>query len=123
LAALVSSVFNLQSPNYLSDNQALVTFFNGTDFSSPPDWRVKDFTNQFIKCNRGRQHNIFKIGRQLNTTAHLLAKQAHVSLSSNSSSGPSVICSNSSHQTVCPLTDALSVVNWEQFQLLTVRCC
>ena len=37
LVGSVASLLNLHSPSYLSDNQQLVNFLNGTDHSSPPD--------------------------------------------------------------------------------------
>jgi hypothetical protein len=61
----MASRLDLQSPTYLSDNQALVTLLNGSDFSSPPDWRVKTFTSNFITANEGRHHSTFQIGRKL----------------------------------------------------------
>jgi hypothetical protein len=76
LAASMADRIHLHSPNYLSDNQQLVSFFNGTDHSSPPDWRIKNFTHQFMNYNKQNNFKIFKIRRQANQTAHLLAKQA-----------------------------------------------
>jgi hypothetical protein len=122
LAALITSHLNMQSPNYLSDDQSLVTF-NGNDFS-PPDWRIKSFTNRFIASNAGRHHKIYKIARQLNTTADLVAKQALQALQSNSSMmSPAVICSNQEHSSSCPLRNVMNFVIWEPFVLLTARCC
>jgi hypothetical protein len=122
LAALITSHLNMQSPNYLSDDQSLVTF-NGNDFS-PPDWRIKSFTNRFIASNAGRHHKIYKIARQLNTTADLVAKQALQALQSNSSMmSPAVICSNQEHSSSCPLRNVMNFVILEPFVLLTARCC
>jgi hypothetical protein len=44
LAARIASVINLQRSNYLSDNDSSVKFFNSTDLSAPPDWRIKAIT-------------------------------------------------------------------------------
>lgn len=41
LATLVASLLQLQSPNYLSDNQQQVSFHNASDHSSPSDQRIK----------------------------------------------------------------------------------
>jgi hypothetical protein len=41
--------------------QKLVSFFNGTDHSSPPDWIIKNFTQQFMNYNKQNNFKIFKI--------------------------------------------------------------
>lgn len=51
LAAKMVSLLNIQWPSYLTDNQQLVTFFNGSDLSTPPDWAIKPFTQSFINRN------------------------------------------------------------------------
>lgn len=64
------------SEELVSDNQQLVSFINVTNQSSPPEWRIKNLTQQFMNYNRDNNFKIFKIRRQGNQTAHLLAKQA-----------------------------------------------
>jgi len=68
LATKMVSLLQLQTTNYIIDNQQLVTFFNSTDHSTPLDWTIKFFTQQFIN----------KITRNSNTMAHMLAKQARI---------------------------------------------
>jgi hypothetical protein len=69
-AATVTETLNLSNVNFLSDCQQLVHFLNAADQSNPPDWRIKPFSA------RSRESKIFKIKRQLNTTADALARQA-----------------------------------------------
>lgn len=111
LAASMVSLLNLQSPSYLTDNQQLVTFFNGSDLSTPPDWAVKPFTQSFINRNVAGTYRVFKIARQQNQTAHLLARiHSHENRQS-----VSITCSNQSHVNRCPLREALTHVQWEYF--------
>jgi hypothetical protein len=54
LAAMVASLLNLCPPNYLTCQQP-VTFFNGSNHSSPPDWTIKVFNQKFINFNSGNR--------------------------------------------------------------------
>lgn len=123
LATKMASLLHLQMPNYLTYNQQLlVTFFNSVDHSTPPDWRIKTLTQQFINYNSGSNYSIYKFSRNTNRTAHILAKQAKIATSSTSSH-PSISCTNQAHVSICPLQQALSSVQWECISLLTARCC
>jgi hypothetical protein len=44
LATQVTENLQLSDISFLSDNQQLVRFMNGSDLSNPPDWRMKPFT-------------------------------------------------------------------------------
>jgi hypothetical protein len=82
LAARIASVINLQRSNYLSDNDSSVKFFNSTDLSAPPDWRIKAITQDFINTNGANQTKVFKIARDMNRSAHGSSKEAQRLLSS-----------------------------------------
>lgn len=83
LAALVASRLQLQGLNFLSDNKQLVSFINSSNHSTPPDWRIKYLTQEFINCNQQSNFKMFKIRRRnLNQTAYLLAKQAFLAVQS-----------------------------------------
>jgi hypothetical protein len=49
---------------------------NITDQSHPPDWRITYYTQIFANYSARWQAQIFKIRRNLNTTADTLARQA-----------------------------------------------
>jgi hypothetical protein len=76
LAAMVNDRLNFNNTAFLSDCQQLVHFLNTTDQTYPPDWRIKPFTQIFTNCSAYRQAKIFKISRNLNSTADSLARQA-----------------------------------------------
>jgi hypothetical protein len=76
LAAVINDSLNFTNTNFLSDCQQLVYFLNSADQSNPPDWRIKFYTQTFINYASRCQAKIFKIDRNLNTTAHGLARQA-----------------------------------------------
>lgn len=76
LGAQILKALNVQQPFFLSDNQQLVTFFNG-DHINPPYWDIKPFTQAFINISSAIGGKIFKVDRNLNTTAHVLASQAY----------------------------------------------
>lgn len=78
LAPRMFLLLQIQAPNYLAGNQQLVTFVNSRDHLSPPHWTIKAFTQSCINYNSNNRFKIFKIGRNLNRMAHLLAKQARV---------------------------------------------
>ena len=69
LAATVNDLLNFNSTTFLSDCKQLVHFLNATDQDHPPDWRMKSFTQLFTNCAARRQAKIYKINRNLNTTA------------------------------------------------------
>jgi putative N-acetylmannosamine-6-phosphate epimerase len=56
LAAAVTERLNIHHINFLSDNQQLVHFFNGSDGSNPPDWRIKHLTQSFINHTKERKY-------------------------------------------------------------------
>ena len=43
LAAPIVSGLNIQNPFFLSNNQELVSFFDGFDHTTPPQWEIKSF--------------------------------------------------------------------------------
>ena len=77
LAARIARALGLQQANYLTDNQLLVNFFNSNSLSTPPDRRIKPLTQDFIHSLEANQIKVYKIAREINITAHSLAKQAY----------------------------------------------
>jgi len=77
LAASITSALAIQSIVFLTvtDNQQLVTFFNGTDHSTPPCWDIKPYTQRFINNTCNRNSRVFKVARSLNTTFSLMASK------------------------------------------------
>jgi ribonuclease HI len=122
LAVTVVQELHLQHINFLSDNQPLVHFLNGSDHSNPPDWRIKPFTQIISSTMTGRRVSIRKIRRTQNQTADLLARQALSDLHSNQHSF-SCVCSYSAHDQECPLHMALQNVTINSVMVLTARCC
>jgi hypothetical protein len=96
LAATVTAHIQIQRINFLSDNQELVNFFNSSDLSHPPDWRIKHMTQHFINYNHSRSLRTYKISGVLNQTADTLARQALRDIDS-STHAASYSCSNADH--------------------------
>jgi hypothetical protein len=122
LAARIASVINLQRSNYLSDNDSSVKFFNSTDLSAPPDWRIKAITQDFINTNGANQTKVFKNARDMNRLAHGSSKEAQRLLSSASSSNFFYLHTCCSWMSQCPVKEALNTVNLEPFGLLSLCC-
>ena len=95
--------------------------FSGWDRSTPPDWRIKHLTQNFINSTMQRNTSVFKI-RSQNQTAHTLAKQAFVGIQSHPTN-LSFSCSNRSHVLQCPLRDALTSVVTDSVTILSASCC
>jgi len=73
LAAALVQRLQFTGTNFLSDNQQLGSFLNSPDHSTPPDWRMKHLTQQYITSSDQGNFRIFKIPRNINQTAHMLA--------------------------------------------------
>jgi len=121
-AATVAETLNLSNINFLSDCQQLVHFLNAADQSNPPDWRIKPFTQMFSNYARSRESKIFKIKRQLNTTADALARQA-LSVSASQYSSLEPTCSYEHHVLQCSLLQALQAVDLDNVTIISARCC
>ena len=106
LAATVTEQLSLQHTNFLSDNQELVLFLNASDYSNPPDWRIKHLTQTFINHTTQRSTGIYKIRRNQNQTSDTLARQAILD-SESSTLNLSSSCSNNAHVSHCPLMAVL----------------
>lgn len=76
LAAMICSRLRVSEISFLTDNQTLANFLNGADYDLPPHWGVKPFTQSFQNVTTGCNWKTFKIHRQSNVTAHVLATQA-----------------------------------------------
>jgi hypothetical protein len=74
-------------------------------FASPPGNKLP---HRFQET-AGLSCNIFKIPRDSNATAHMLARQV-TSDNGSASQSPVISCSRSDHVSMCPLRSALSSV-------------
>lgn len=123
MAASIISALRIQNPVFLTDNQELVSFFNGDNHDLPPRWEIKPYTQLFINCTRNNAPTVGKIARGLNTTAHELATQAFRS-SNLQCNENRISCVNISHLQSCPLLAALnSVCFWGSISLIAAKCC
>jgi hypothetical protein len=118
LAAALNEAFTFNNTTFLSDCQQLVDFLNQNDHTHPLDWRIKSFTQIFDNCSAQRHAQIFKINRNLNSTADSLARQA---LSASGSSFEPA-CSYLHHLHQCPLPVAVSSVNMQAVTILSASC-
>jgi len=116
LAARISKQLNLQEVSFLSDNEMLVNYLNGGHNRAEP-WSIKPFTAEFRLQTQSFSHQVLKIIRDVNVTAHNLASRArfapvlHLRFS----------CSNSAHVSMCPC-NLLSLSGWEPFSLIRGNC-
>jgi hypothetical protein len=119
LAAILVLRLNISEATFLSDNQQLVTYLNSTSAVQLPGSDAKIYTRHFKNASEGRHFRIYKISRNLNRTAHVLASQArhnsHVSLGALALTNTAVTCNNPSHISSCALRDALDHVIWGIF--------
>lgn len=122
IAAVITSQLGFQTMSFFTDSQALAGFYNGQDLQTPPHWNIKPFTHKFLSTTTNLSWRVFKIHRDLNTTAHVLASQAFRGYSGITSSD-AFICNNGNHLDSCPLREALHDVNWEWFSLIAAICC
>jgi len=121
LAAEISSLLGISDISFLTDSQLLASFFNESDFVSPPRWDIKPYTQKFLNATANYNWKVLKVQRDLNVTAHVLANQAFRSLSTNCNIG-NFSCTNVTHVASCPLREALQFVNWES-SLIAAACC
>jgi len=122
LAATINDRLSFHNTTFLSDCQQLVHFLNAADQEHPSDWRIKSYTQLFKTRADHRQAKILQINRNLNTTAHTLARQAFTT-SDFSDSAIQPVCSSMSHCTQCPLYDALTDVSLQSVKLIAASCC
>jgi hypothetical protein len=115
IAANIAQLMNLQHINFFTDNQELVSFFNGADKSNPPDWRIKTYTQLFINHTSSRSTGVFKISRELNLIAHNLAQQA--------SQHPQHSSWSCIHVPQCPIMAMLLSLAINNVRILTAICC
>jgi len=117
LAAQIASTLGIHDPIFLSDNQQLVAFLNGTDHDHPPDWSIKSLTQSFMNGATVNNAKIFKIHRNL-----ILANQSFRSMSSHSSQ-LQTICNNAAHVNSCPVKTAIQSVIGDLYSNIAARCC
>lgn len=122
LGAQVLCTLGIQQPFFLSDNQQLVSFFNGKDHINPPQWEIKPFTQIFIINTSRNNARTFKIDRKLNITSHILGTQAFNSSNSNSHELVTT-CTNPFHVNSCLSLTAINSVLGDSFTLIAASCC
>jgi hypothetical protein len=125
LAAVITNRLQLHHTNFLSDNRELVELFNSSDYSNPPNWRIKHLTQLFINHTQQRNTGTFKIERSLNQTAHTLAQQAFLDFQSmHMAPADACICSNLAHVHQCLLAVLLQTGTIiDSVMVLTARRC
>lgn len=119
---MISASLRISDMSLLTDSQILATLLNGSDLDKPPQWEIKPYTQKFLNAMANCNWKVFKVKRELNTTAHILANQA-----SRASQGSESIvhsnCTNPDHVDSCPLSEALMFVNWENLSPIAAVCC
>ncbi|CAN6251564.1 unnamed protein product [Urochloa humidicola] len=85
----------------------------------PAHWRLRPLIAEIISNSAHQISEFCKIPRQLNKTAHRLAKQARQSVPQPCT----FICNNQSHAGHCPVLQALQNSSWGSFYPLSVFCC
>jgi hypothetical protein len=90
--------------------------------TNPLDWKIKFFTQQFANYSLSRTSKLYKISRNLNSTADTLAKQAFSAYQSNTSYFEPV-CSNYTREQQCPVLDALLSATIDYVNIIAAGCC
>ena len=119
LAAIVIHRLNINGCSFLSDCEQLVQFLNKADCSTPPDWRIKPFTQTFLNHARTMSSQVFKISRNHNTKTNVLASQALNSQASHLEK----LCSFEHCFSQCFVVQALQSVDLNDVTILAPRCC
>jgi hypothetical protein len=117
LAASINDCLNFDNTTFLSDSQLLVHFLNAPDQNHPPDWRAKPYTQMFMNAAQVRQGKVFKFDRSMNTTAHVLARQA-LATSALTDATFQPVCSYAMHDTQCSLLETLSDIQIQSVRLI-----
>ena len=94
------------------------------DHSHPPDWRMKNFTQEYNNSTASIQSNLYKINRAENLVADSLTRNA-LSLASTVHQPFSLDCSFGAHESQCPMFQALKSVTTTMHSvwLLAASCC
>jgi hypothetical protein len=106
---------------FLSDSQQLVTYTNYSSTMPIPRWDAKFYTQTFCNAAQGNNYKVYKIPRNLNSTAQNLASQARNHLIENSA--VTITCKNATHISRCPFQTALDDVPWAILTHIAVTCC
>jgi hypothetical protein len=119
LASSITQAMQIHNCNFLSDCQQLVHFLNKPHLSNPPDWRIKPFTQHFANNANHTSSRLFKINRNLNSTADGLARQALASQALDFHSH----CSNVQCGPFCSVMHALLFVDLPCVNIIVASCC
>lgn len=76
LAGTITSRLQFQEIYFLTDSQQMAHFYNGKDYSDPPQWDIKPHAQKFLNAVSSMNWKVAKIDRKLNITVHSLATQA-----------------------------------------------
>jgi hypothetical protein len=76
LAAKICALLSISDISFLTDSQILASFFNGPALDKPPQWEIKPYTQKFLNATGNYNWKVFKVQRDFNVTAHVLANQA-----------------------------------------------
>lgn len=101
LALAATLMINFDNVSFLSKCSQLVDFINKDEHENPPDWRIKEYTQNFKNCTLYRNARAYN-SRTLNTNADVFARQA-----SGSPVQPwqemTIICSVCAYDIRCPI--------------------
>jgi hypothetical protein len=122
LAARVAVNMGYTNVSFFSDCRQLVQFLSSQDHSNPPEWRMKNFTQEYDTSSVTIHSKLYKINRAQNLEADSLARLA-VSLASTVHQPSSLDCSYGAHETRCPMFQALTSVTMHSVWLLAASCC
>ena len=124
LAARIAVSMGYTNVSFFSDSSQLVQFLSTHDHSHSPDWRMKNFTQEYDNSTASIQSNLYKINRAENLVADSLARNA-LPLASTVHQPFSLDCSFRAHESQCPMFQALKSVTTTMHSvwLLAASCC
>jgi hypothetical protein len=121
LAASTISKLGYKQVIFFTDNEVLASYFKQAAQEDPPDWRIKPFTESFMKSLAGINFNVSKLDRSQNVMAHYLAHRSFRSPLGHPGKF-SISCANGDHFS-CPVMEALHDVSYQMYYPLTALCC
>ena len=122
LAAKILIALQVPKAHILSDNIVLLQFLSEQDRNHPPDWRMKTYIQHFDSAFQSSSFSIYKIDRNNNDEADLLARQALL-YNLDHSQILHVECSFQAHGDQCTVLQALNNVSIPSLRILTPSCC
>jgi hypothetical protein len=120
-AGIIVKRLQIVEATFLSDSQQLVTYINYSSTMPIPRWDAKFYTQTYSNAAQGNIYKVYKIPRNLNSTAHNLGSQARNHLIENSD--VTITCQNATHISRYPFRAALDDVPWAFLTHIAVTCC